>query len=236
MFRPGTRYHCGLWPRLNCQTLPRVRSLKRPRLTEMTMKCPRRSLNGGNSWRQPRWLGVFVHFLSSYSVAAGMTTTKVYSILCYTVFCFYILLIIGVLSILDAATNGLALLINTLDLQATPMTPDMTPLQPSPSPAEEVAAENSPLKKNLRPVWAPLALRLYAQSRGAVKPNMSKPPMNTISAQQIAPWFRGFLRWKSLLRLSATLPLLLLHSARHTRGLWHQFHRLCKLSLQSRSF
>jgi hypothetical protein len=81
-----------------------------------------------------------------------MTTTKVYSILCYTVFCFYILLIIGVLSILDAATNGLALLINTLDLQATPMTPDMTPLQPSPSPAEEVAAENSPLKKNLRPV------------------------------------------------------------------------------------
>ncbi|KDR69956.1 hypothetical protein GALMADRAFT_898782 [Galerina marginata CBS 339.88] len=47
----------------------------------------------------------------------------------------------GVLSILDAATNDLALLINNLDLQATPSTPDMTPLRlagslsPSPTPA-----------------------------------------------------------------------------------------------------
>ncbi|KAF9560634.1 hypothetical protein CPC08DRAFT_466596 [Agrocybe pediades] len=38
----------------------------------------------------------------------------------------------GVLSILDAATNDLAQLINVLDLQATPTTPDLTPLRPSP--------------------------------------------------------------------------------------------------------
>lgn len=41
----------------------------------------------------------------------------------------------GVLSILDAATNDLAQLINNLDLQATPTTPDMTPLRPSPGSA-----------------------------------------------------------------------------------------------------
>ncbi|KAF8148662.1 hypothetical protein B0H34DRAFT_802878 [Crassisporium funariophilum] len=45
----------------------------------------------------------------------------------------------GVISILDAATNDLALLINNLDLQATPgttpNTPDMTPLRPSPFPS-----------------------------------------------------------------------------------------------------
>ncbi|KAG6896181.1 hypothetical protein C0992_009839 [Termitomyces sp. T32_za158] len=41
----------------------------------------------------------------------------------------------GVLSILDAATNDLAQLINHLDLQATPATPDVTSLLPSPSPS-----------------------------------------------------------------------------------------------------
>ena len=67
---------------------------------------------------------------------------------------------IGVLSILDAATNNLALLINTLDLQVTPSTPNMTPLQASLLPAEEVAdydgspkkgafVTDSPLKKTL---------------------------------------------------------------------------------------
>jgi hypothetical protein len=71
--------------------------------------------------------------------------------LSYTIFCSYISLFIGVLSILDAATNDLALLINTLDLQATPITPDLTPLRPSPLPIEEVASEHygSPKKRAL---------------------------------------------------------------------------------------
>ena len=32
------------------------------------------------------------------------------------------------------------------------------------------------------------SLRLYAQSRGTVKSNVSKPPMSTLIGQQIAPW------------------------------------------------
>ena len=105
---------------------------------------------------------------------------------------------IGVLSILDAATNDLALLINTLDLQATPNTPDLTPLRPSPLPAEKVAgtleydgspkkkaAVDSPLKKTLRSSMSSISsLRPYAQSRNTV----SKPPVSSIIAQQIAPW------------------------------------------------
>ena len=43
-------------------------------------------------------------------------------------YCSYISFFIGVLSILDVATNDLALLINTLDLQVTPSTPNMMPL------------------------------------------------------------------------------------------------------------
>ena len=75
-------------------------------------------------------------------------------------YCSYISFFIGVLSILDAATNDLALLINTLDLQVTPSIPNITPLRPSPSPAEEQAeydgspknsalVADSPLKKTL---------------------------------------------------------------------------------------
>jgi len=40
--------------------------------------------------------------------------------------------IIAFMSIIQAATNDLAQLINNLDLQATPGTLDMTPLRPSP--------------------------------------------------------------------------------------------------------
>ncbi|KAH6867816.1 hypothetical protein BKA70DRAFT_388689 [Coprinopsis sp. MPI-PUGE-AT-0042] len=40
----------------------------------------------------------------------------------------------GVLSVLSAATNDLEKFINVLDLQATPCTPDLTPLKPSLSP------------------------------------------------------------------------------------------------------
>ncbi|KAH6911246.1 hypothetical protein BKA70DRAFT_1460494 [Coprinopsis sp. MPI-PUGE-AT-0042] len=42
--------------------------------------------------------------------------------------------VMGVLSVLSAATNDLEKLINVLDLQATPCTPDLTPLKPSLSP------------------------------------------------------------------------------------------------------
>ena len=114
---------------------------------------------------------------------------------CVMPYCSYISLFIGVLSILDAATNDLALLINTLDLQVTPSTPNLTPLRASPLPADEVAdydgspkkgalVADSPLKKTLRSSMSSISsLRPYAQSRSTVK-----PPMSTIIAQQIAPW------------------------------------------------
>ena len=110
-------------------------------------------------------------------------------------YCSYISFFIGVLSILDAATNNLALLINTLDLQVTPSTPNMTPLQASPLPAEEVAdydgspkkgafVTDSPLKKTLQSSMSSISsLHPYAQSHSTVK-----PPMSTIITQQIAPW------------------------------------------------
>ncbi|KAF9439512.1 hypothetical protein P691DRAFT_769556 [Macrolepiota fuliginosa MF-IS2] len=60
----------------------------------------------------------------------------------------------GVLSILDAATNDLVQLINNLDLEATPATPDLTPLRPPPLPANILDSvrstanlKGSPLKK-----------------------------------------------------------------------------------------
>ena len=84
------------------------------------------------------------------------------------------------------------------------MTPDMTPLRPSSLPVEEVASEHdgnpkkkrliadSPLKKTLRSgINSISSLRPYAQSRGTVKQNTSKPPMSSIIAQQIAPWPTG---------------------------------------------
>jgi hypothetical protein len=69
---------------------------------------------------------------------------------------------IGVISILDAETNDLALLINTLDLQATPNTPDVTPLRPSPFPSEKLPGtpeyNGSPKKKAV--VDSPLKMTL----------------------------------------------------------------------------
>jgi len=78
----------------------------------------------------------------------------------------------------------------------------MTPLRPSPFPSEKLAGTpeyngspkkkavvDSPLKKTLRSSMSSISsLRPYAQSRGTVKANMSKPSMSTIIAQQIAPW------------------------------------------------
>lgn len=76
----------------------------------------------------------------------------------------------------------------------------MTPLRPSPSPTEKAAdydgsskkktlVADSPLKMTLRASMGSISsLRPYAQSRGTVKSNVSKPPMSTVIAQQIAPW------------------------------------------------
>ena len=85
------------------------------------------------------------------------------------------------------------LLINTLDLQATHITPDITPLRPSPLPAGEIGdnslVADSPLKKTLRSSMTSISsLRPYSQSRSTVKPNVSKPPMSTFIGQQIASW------------------------------------------------
>ena len=139
-------------------------------------------------------ISLFSSYLASSSIGTGTRTT--YVILTFIVYRSTL--------ILDAATNNLALLINTLDLQATPMTPDMTPLRPSPLPVEEVAAEydgnpkkkalvaDSPQKKTLRSSMSSISsLRPYAQSRSAVKPKLSKPSMSNLIGQQIAPWPKG---------------------------------------------
>lgn len=115
--------------------------------------------------------------------------------------------IAGVLSILDAATNDLALLINNLDLQATPSTPgDLTPLRPSlstdatPSDASQSQSQtptlshkkakknvvDSPLKtlrKNqLATVSSVSSLRPYAQSRGFTKQSTGSGPLGLLPA------------------------------------------------------
>ncbi|KAJ3573255.1 hypothetical protein NP233_g2552 [Leucocoprinus birnbaumii] len=105
----------------------------------------------------------------------------------------------GVLSILDAATNDLAQLINNLDLEATPNTPDLTPLQPdflnrlnafNGSPVKKARlGVDSPLKnkspststgdaRGLNPcpsVASITSLRPYAQSRGKATKTLTTP-------------------------------------------------------------
>ncbi|KAF6741921.1 hypothetical protein DFP72DRAFT_1110853, partial [Ephemerocybe angulata] len=80
----------------------------------------------------------------------------------------------GVLSILSAATNDLAQLINNLDLEATPATPDVTPLRPSLSPfSSEPSASSTGLSRSFsyngtRSSAASISsLRPYAQARSA---------------------------------------------------------------------
>ncbi|KAF5376919.1 hypothetical protein D9615_007315 [Tricholomella constricta] len=124
----------------------------------------------------------------------------------------------GVLSILDAATNDLAQLINHLDLEATPGTPDMTPLRPSPellnslyknrsspgayemdSPTKNksknfILPMDSPAKKSPHNMPSVSSLRPYAQSRKNTIPTPAQ--MSAVSAstaeqligQQITPW------------------------------------------------
>ncbi|KAH7884200.1 hypothetical protein F5I97DRAFT_1671717 [Phlebopus sp. FC_14] len=96
----------------------------------------------------------------------------------------------AVMSLLDAATNDLAQLINRLDLEATPGSPDMTPMsQRSPftlerpgsvSPSKNRLTLESPVK-GLRAGGASVtSLRPYAQS--SFRPN----PVQL--GQNIAPW------------------------------------------------
>ena len=125
---------------------------------------------------------------------------------------------LGVISILSAATNDLALLINALDLQATPGTPDLTLLKPSTVKNGQTAVnanalrrsqDDSPLKWTLNSNVSSIAsLRPYAQSRGYAGKLMMPPPTSTAATpsspehrqvqtrkphadligQQIVPW------------------------------------------------
>ncbi|KAG6916979.1 hypothetical protein DXG01_004408 [Tephrocybe rancida] len=115
----------------------------------------------------------------------------------------------GVLSILDAATNDLAQLINHLDLEATPATPDMTPFRPSNalfssmmksggSPGDDSPTKNksvkamlsgSPLKKSPHNMPSITSLRPYAQSRKNMPTTAFVPAApEQLIGQQIAPW------------------------------------------------
>ncbi|GLB36845.1 hypothetical protein LshimejAT787_0311320 [Lyophyllum shimeji] len=117
----------------------------------------------------------------------------------------------GVLSILDAATNDLAQLINHLDLEATPATPDMTPLRPSAalfgslskggspgdydSPTKSktknpTALLDNPAKKSPHNVPSFSSIRPYSQSR---KNSSPAPAAKSSAAEQfigqpITPW------------------------------------------------
>jgi len=115
----------------------------------------------------------------------------------------------GVLSILDAATNDLAQLISHLDLEATPATPDMTPLRPYGSSVKKGGSpggyeDDSPIKKkhlgvsgspsgrpHISSMSSVSSLRPYAQSRkNFVPPALPSgpPPANVQIGQQITPW------------------------------------------------
>ncbi|EPQ51625.1 hypothetical protein GLOTRDRAFT_117955 [Gloeophyllum trabeum ATCC 11539] len=108
----------------------------------------------------------------------------------------------GYISLLDAATNDLASLIDRLDLQATPKSMDTSPIKrslsssvPMPRP-KEPQEDGSPIKKRmdmentqqqplLRSSMASIqSIRPYAQSRG----RNSIPAPAQIIGQQIAPW------------------------------------------------
>ena len=119
------------------------------------------------------------------------------------------------MSLLDAATNDLASLINRLDLEATPGSTNNTPLrlsplasaQESPLKARAAALRGSPLRGELRESTASIAsLRPYAKSQTSSAPpklalktsqTLSKATTATTSqlvGQQIAPWTE--LDWK----------------------------------------
>lgn len=120
----------------------------------------------------------------------------------------------GVISILDAATNDLASLINRLDLEATPASSTGSPFRPSPltlsgSPSRiRLPKDDSPIKKrSTSPRAATLrenissisSLRPYAkaQAESQPKPEQADPPTirqkkptkpAELVGQNIAPW------------------------------------------------
>ncbi|EMD32355.1 hypothetical protein CERSUDRAFT_108803 [Gelatoporia subvermispora B] len=105
----------------------------------------------------------------------------------------------GVLSILDAATNDLASLINRLDLEATPASSaNSSPIKPTPlqgsgqeSPLKRRAGTlTSPLKMELRDSTASISsLRPYAKAQSTTTETLRKPSDAVrIVGQQIAPW------------------------------------------------
>ncbi|KAI1792344.1 hypothetical protein LXA43DRAFT_354749, partial [Ganoderma leucocontextum] len=130
------------------------------------------------------------------------------------------------LSLLDAATNDLASLINRLDLEATPGSTNNTPLslsplrqvsQESPLKARAMLQRGSPLKSGLRESTASIAsLRPYAKVQSsAASPKLSVKPAKTESrasglvGQQIAPW--NELDWKVSPRKPLIKPKLASH-------------------------
>ncbi|CDO70210.1 hypothetical protein BN946_scf184942.g10 [Trametes cinnabarina] len=137
----------------------------------------------------------------------------------------------AVLSILDAATNDLASLINRLDLEATPASTNNTPLCLSPlkggeeSPLKARTMRGSPLQSELRESTASIAsLRTYVNMKSqstatlplqSPKPSpRSRPPKiqpNTLVGQQIAPWSE--LDWK----VSPRKPLVKPKAASHLK-------------------
>ena len=94
---------------------------------------------------------------------------------------------IGVLSILDAATNDLAQLINNLDLEATPNTPDISLSRPvskdfidkfngSPVRRTRSVTRHVPGELGSRPSTVSISsLRPYAQSRGKATKTLTTP-------------------------------------------------------------
>ena len=132
-----------------------------------------------NPIKRPRPPSTFrtIAWLQQASSDARGRRRSVYLIISYNTF---IDLSIGVLYILDAATNDLALLINTLNLQATPSTPDLMPFLPSSLPVEDGSPRkkepgvDTPLKKTLRSSMASISpLRPCARSHDSVKPPVS---------------------------------------------------------------
>ena len=113
---------------------------------------------------------------------------------------------IGAISVLDAATNDLAQLINHLDLEATPGTPqDRSAIQRSPSTAEKLAMGfkpgESPVEKRIVALDSPVkmrsrlrtdisisSLRPYAQTRKNSQQIPEPTSTSAIVSQQIAPW------------------------------------------------
>ncbi|OCH91742.1 hypothetical protein OBBRIDRAFT_833966 [Obba rivulosa] len=105
----------------------------------------------------------------------------------------------GVISILDAATNDLASLINRLDLEATPassantspirLTPFQSGGQESPLKKRAVTM-TSPLKTELRESMASISsLRPYAKAQNAAAETVRKSSdVARYVGQQIAPW------------------------------------------------